>query len=837
MINEITTICFEDIKEDIVNFFRRKSLIPIIGSGLSVGVTTPTGTVPSGSVFKEYMLNKLELTHKFSEDEMKGIQSETFSSICSIYEDDEYITSSDRIDYLKNNFYNAKYNASDIRLSFFDINWPYIYSLNIDDVIENSTKYRKIVLPNREIREDIFNENKCLIKLHGDISEIVTYTDGVKIFSTKEYALSIGENTSLLNKLRNDYSYQNLVFIGCSLDDEIDLLTISHLPVSMTSGDPYRRTMLFTTNTPNLVQKTKIKQIGITDVVLFSNYDEIYKSLQDAWQESQKISSNDLNKFENLSCEFLKSNDSKQNDAYFFLGEGIVNYQESKITYPYYFVFRTITNEIINNISNNKIHLVRGNRVSGKSYLLAGLYRKIKDRRVFLFDGTSRISNEALSELLKIQKCVILFDVGALTREQVEIVLENSSKLNESENNIVLCANNSDSEINGLIKYKQEKGLINEHDIIKYALTNHIKNETANHKELNQKLIALKLLPYKSTHSFLDQIIYAEKKLRQKSKYIEKNICIENHKQLALLIYLAIKEKIYTLDVINYSFETEIIEALEKYSPFIERVETFVSEKDERDLSSVKYILNSKYWLRRELGKFASKKSNNDLIARAYRYIIEKINQNSKQNEFRKRKLSKPFIMFDVINDIFINEYGGAINIIKNIYDELYDVMSTDHNFLHQNAKCLMNYSFAFKGTESNSIEKIVLQARKLSIIAREIVENSYQETGNDRLLITIAHIKFTLAFIQSNLCKLEEYADIDEIEKTIDIVIEAQDSPYNVDYENGQRSSKSINDFIDEIYDKKNKNIIDFDDSFKKKIDYIKSKKTFGISASKKSF
>ena len=48
--------------------------------------------------------------------------------------------------------------GQDYRKQFLDIDWPYIYSLNIDDAIENSSVYSKVILPNREFRSELLNE-------------------------------------------------------------------------------------------------------------------------------------------------------------------------------------------------------------------------------------------------------------------------------------------------------------------------------------------------------------------------------------------------------------------------------------------------------------------------------------------------------------------------------------------------------------------------------------------------------------------------------------------------------------------------------------------------------
>ena len=218
--NELQILNPSDIKEDLIVFFKNKSLIPIVGSGISCGVPTSKGSIPSGVDYRQHMMQELLSNPQFTDEERTELEHEKFSTLCDYYEDDENVSAEHRFSYLKENFYRARFADDDVRRSFFDIDWPYIYSLNIDDAIECSTRYKTIVLPNRDFRDELFNEELCLIKLHGDIKDIVTYKQSDKIFTSTEYALSLTTN-SLLKKLKADYGYQNILFIGCSLDDEV----------------------------------------------------------------------------------------------------------------------------------------------------------------------------------------------------------------------------------------------------------------------------------------------------------------------------------------------------------------------------------------------------------------------------------------------------------------------------------------------------------------------------------------------------------------------------------------------------------------------------------------
>ena len=68
----------------------------------------------------------------------------------------------------------------------------------------------------------------CLFKVHGDVVDYCKYTDSMcYIFDNKEYAQSIKQNIFILNKMHHDFTFNNLIFIGCSLTDELDLLSLS----------------------------------------------------------------------------------------------------------------------------------------------------------------------------------------------------------------------------------------------------------------------------------------------------------------------------------------------------------------------------------------------------------------------------------------------------------------------------------------------------------------------------------------------------------------------------------------------------------------------------------
>lgn len=315
---------------------------------------------------------------------------------------------------------------------------------------------------------------------------------------------------------------------------------------------------------------------------------------------------------------------------------------------------------------------------------------------------------------------------------------------------------------------------------------------------INELLPAINLPTYNNKRTLLDQLVYVEKILKKRGQYSNIKIKIDNEKQLALLIMLAVKEHLYSSDVVNFALDEEISVSVKRYAPFIERSETALFEKDPSDLSRIKYSLNSKYWLQRELGTYARVEGCKESVAGAYRYIIQKILDFSGSNLFLRRRLSRNFIMFDVMNGTFLDEHGGNLSIIVYIYTKLHEYLATDYHFLHQEAKCYMYYSYSLDDTESK--KKYLNDAKQLALVSKSMIENQNETSPNERLMISIAHVQYTIATILSDLSRINEFTDEVLLKESIDAVYEAPKSPYNDDdylRERKQRASRGVVNFL----------------------------------------
>jgi len=196
----------------------RRNLIPIIGSGFTKGEKSRFRQVPSGNEFRDIMIEQIcEKSSEISSEDFKN-DAYKFSEVAN-----EYFKRVPTIEYKKTlRNYFTEVSLSQIKKEFLKINWPYIYTLNIDDAIENNSNY-KPVRPYKKLSGFVEDMN-CVFKMHGDVTEELSYDELPNIiFSQEQYIKSLERNASILNYFQSDYTSKNILFIGCSLEDELDL--------------------------------------------------------------------------------------------------------------------------------------------------------------------------------------------------------------------------------------------------------------------------------------------------------------------------------------------------------------------------------------------------------------------------------------------------------------------------------------------------------------------------------------------------------------------------------------------------------------------------------------
>lgn len=697
---------------------------------------------------------------------VKELNNESFSSISSIYH--KMVQAEKQQSYLLNKFTNVK--LENVKKNFLKIDWPYIYTLNIDDAIENNSEFKTVLYANRDIRNSIFEQEKCVIKLHGDIKDILKYEDSnCEIFDQKQYVVSIKKNVSLLKKLTHDYEYLNLLYIGCSLSDEIDLLFSTSM-----ANDNNNNRYYCSTQIPTLLQKTKLEAFGITHCIVFESYDDIYEKMTDAFHQSLCITPDELEQFSTYEFKTLGTG-FELNCPYLFQGKSILN--NSKIAiYPSFFVSRSVTDKIVENINSKGTQIVVGRGCSGKTYVSYDIIRRVRDREVYAFRSKDRINNETLTLLLNKENCLTIFDSKVLSIKQIEEIILTTSERVVKSNSIIIIENKSNRDLSGLLVLMKMNEHLEDDEIPQLEISNRFSKPKTD--EINNYLVTSSLGVFSENKSIADNIINASNLLIQKNKFSQISPLTDNVRQVSSLIVLATLGKVYASDAINLDLVEEFEMQCKKAMPLIEKESTWVFEMSAANNSPLKYVVNAEYWLFNQLDILAKSRKGREKIIEAYRYIIGKLIEiNGKPDLMKGEKYApyKDYILFDNIFQIFRSQ---GTKIIRDIYQSLNDILATDPNYLHQRAKCYIRS--AYKSTEEKDKEKWLEMAYRDASISNSSFEKRYESHENEKIMISAAHSLYTAALALCHIAKLRNYRDISINANAVKCLYKAISSPFN---------------------------------------------------------
>lgn len=761
----IQCVSYDEVSNEIIQMMRRKTIIPVIGSGFTRDCIARSGKVPSGEDYYNYMIAQI-VDQNPDEMKVKELNNESFSSISSIYH--KMVQAEKQQSYLLNKFTNVK--LENVKKNFLKIDWPYIYTLNIDDAIENNSEFKTVLYANRDIRNSIFEQERCVIKLHGDIKDILKYEDSnCEIFDQKQYVVSIKKNVSLLKKLTHDYEYLNLLYIGCSLSDEIDLLFSTSM-----ANDNNNNRYYCSTQIPTLLQKTKLEAFGITHCIVFESYDDIYEKMTDAFHQSLCITPDELEQFSTYEFKTLGTG-FELNCPYLFQGKSILN--NSKIAiYPSFFVSRSVTDKIVENINSKGTQIVVGRGCSGKTYVSYDIIRRVRDREVYAFRSKDRINNETLTLLLNKENCLTIFDSKVLSIKQIEEIILTTSERVVKSNSIIIIENKSNRDLSGLLVLMKMNEHLEDDEIPQLEISNRFSKPKTD--EINNYLVTSSLGVFSENKSIADNIINASNLLIQKNKFSQISPLTDNVRQVSSLIVLATLGKVYASDAINLDLVEEFEMQCKKAMPLIEKESTWVFEMSAANNSPLKYVVNAEYWLFNQLDILAKSRKGREKIIEAYRYIIGKLIEiNGKPDLMKGEKYApyKDYILFDNIFQIFRSQ---GTKIIRDIYQSLNDILATDPNYLHQRAKCYIRS--AYKSTEEKDKEKWLEMAYRDASISNSSFEKRYESHENEKIMISAAHSLYTAALALCHIAKLRNYRDISINANAVKCLYKAISSPFN---------------------------------------------------------
>lgn len=724
-----------------------KKLFPVFGSGFTAKCKAKNGVVPSGKDMITYMIDFLSKAYNKPAENFQG---RNFPDLCTLYS--KKSTIDEKFDYFSSNF--TEVIIEEEKKRFLSLFTQYVYTLNIDDGIEHNCSQFNVLLPNTEIFDKYIEKYTTVFKLHGDVSFYLKNIENESIiFNKKEYIESIKKNGKMLAKLKEDFADKNIIYIGCSLDDEPDLLSI----VAEAAKERLAESQAFYITRRDIDEEEQdlLEEYGITTIVKIENYISFFADIISLC--SGKTNSTDF--FDNFhEPKFIRLGKSDVTIDTLLNSNSIVPSPfEGKIFLPPYFIKRDVLNEVISSLKfHSPIHIIYGNRISGKTFFLVGLMDLIQDKTRYYFPSNVKISDDRIDSLLEMSNCAFIFDTNTLNESQLQKMLKLKSVFSRNGNYIVLTINTSERSGIDLISTTDKYGFTKVKNVFS---PNEIKqlNKALQKCNLPTFIRTETIKTYKElrvARTILDNLYIIQDKFQYDKKLpdflaLSKDLSI---KKLALLIILATNKEISSYELSYFDIREEALSLAKDY-PILFEIGYYRFALPIID-SIYKFATNSRYYLLKYLGDFSKNQKKYDLIIDSYKYIHRRIKQNEESFIVPRKMLG--FLRFDVLSDIFYKNNNYTTDLINNIYKRFEDELNDSPQFKHQRAKSIL---WRFNKDLSNMQE-----AAKYIELAKYDTENILKSRKNDKLEISLEHIKYTQSIIYGRICALEEYSNSNAI-------------------------------------------------------------------------
>lgn len=741
-----------EIRDELKGHMNRQELFPIIGSGFTRGCPTRGGSggcVPSGQDMKEEM-------ERYLQDHGHAIQPGcSFSKVARYYE--KFAAKADVWTYFKERFLGVVLTGP--RKEFLNLDWKLIYTLNLDDAIEKNSPYQCTVLPNRkDLNLDAIKDEKCVFKLHGDAGEFIKYGDKRdKVLSLIDYIASLNSNQPLLDKLGTDLDFSNTLFIGCSLNDELDILSVAQQ--LRTEPVAQRNRYFVLDRDPNEFLEVDLEDYKIDTVIRVDSYDAFYREFVELAKECG-TAQDGLSEFCNLPC---KSAPRKQNIDYLICGKFLLNKRENTVYFPEFFIERDIEAKIFREMEDSQLQIVHGARVSGKSYLLAGLLRKIHDRDVYYFDSRNQVDQKLLTQLLHKKQSLFLFDTNVLTLDAIETLIKTDcTQLRADGIHVICCVNNSDREVLELVGYERRHLGVYQSYIRTYELkSSFLTRQSGQDSELNAINKKLKLagqLPFAGNQTILDNLLDMQKKLRvSKLDRFDPPLKVQQNdiEKVCLLILLAQNERVTARELTQCGLRTKSGALMDELRLTVEEDHRSLLTLNAVDSSSYQIVCNAKVWMLNQLREIGKVTSLQQTIVKAFQRLVGDFLGGT-----RKFKRVERLVKFDKLNEIF----PGGKRLVIDIYEGLNSTLNESYQYYHQYAKCHL-WGMSSPSYKTEELE----EARIAALTALRMIEEELERGETLGRKMAYAHILNTLTIISTKKCFFENFAISATVEEAIE--------------------------------------------------------------------
>lgn len=382
-----------------------------LGAGFSYGANNKANAM-DGNGLKDYIYKNM-VEKRIEKEDRKEVENYNLRRLC-----DEVYNLDGRKDdlyaFLKEMFENTQ--PSSFHDNLIKYPWKDIYTVNIDDLVENIyAKNKKALLVQNKQRLIINNEEVQLFKLHGCVNCI---DEGI-VFSEEEYReLTTRTLDAKLNKFINDIQRENVILVGASLD-EPDIHF--YLQKYEDAGCKYRNNKLIIIDyEPSRYLRTTAEKL---EAILIKASAEDFLSylgkLNYNPNELEKarinLSYNGVYLLDNLTKLFVKPYESKLYEGYFCQWQDVAeewifenkNYQKACVQLE----------KLISDVNNINCFSIYGKFFSGKTCLLKALAYYLKRQGFEVLEYKGRWFNV----------CAITAYIRKSVKNKICLVIDNAS--------------------------------------------------------------------------------------------------------------------------------------------------------------------------------------------------------------------------------------------------------------------------------------------------------------------------------------------------------------------------------------------------------------------------
>lgn len=706
--------------------------------------------MPSGEEFKSIMRDAINASSTVDKPSSASLGDYSFQKLADEYFR-EPIVDSDHIKTTLRDRFTRVSITSEAKKSFLQWDWEYIYTLNIDDAIERELNAIK-VLPFTDFAQH--KTTQFVYKLHGDAADAVTAANSSAmklVFGSADYVRSLIKNRALISTLSNDLAERHLIFVGCSLSDEIDILfALAQSNESRDESVPSTHRVYVTANEPtDYESRKKLRQYGITDVLVV-DYTDFYSFVGSIENPSAAIQSP-------LDPYLYPGKVALRHAPHAFL-RYLLQVDWSAHEDPTSLI---VDRDILPNIApllEQPIAVIWGRRFSGRTTLLFAILARFTNRKRYFVPSSAATSDRVFNAVLRAKDSLIVVDAGAMSYQQLQLLVQRSEQVYENRTTVILATGRAwlsalrpilaDAAIEVRDRMSiRESRLIND-KLEPFGLSKEWRfssHHLDNIFTLSESTIVSKLLQHRSR--LLENIDNLHQQWSSSSV---------GKLEFSTLFYLGTRQRIYSRYFgelaaaygLSHLSVNHFLDFSRRWEPFIELDDADPSSKRaERSIQVI--VTNANAWVHYSIRKLALKLGS-----------IETANQIVRTFETMNKVEEKAFelLLFDNLNEIFSEGLSDLrVSVIREVYERLATVLASEADYWLQRAKSLYYLS--------NDVDDLR--------VAVEYCEKSIVKKGTR----TSTNAKLTKANLLGKICKIKRHVDDSDFVDAIKAYVEAIES------------------------------------------------------------